>query len=61
MTKDDVVDFIVKEYDLGKERVSTAVEAFMKNGIGISLNDASLEVSDVAEYIVSTSKYWEPV
>lgn len=59
MNKEEIIEFIVQEYDLNKERTTTAVDAFMENGIGI--NDGSVEVSDVADYIVTKSEYWEPI
>lgn len=56
--KEDIVRYIMSDYDMDEEEdVRNAVSAFIENGI--DFNDGSVEVSDIAEYIVNTGKYWK--
>ena len=57
MTKEDIISYLVKEYEVKVEDANPAVDAFLKNGV--DFNDGSLEVADVADYVMTTTKYWK--
>ncbi len=58
MNKEDIVRSIMSDYDMDEEKdVRRAVGAFIDDGI--DFNDGSVEVSDIAEYVVNTGKYWK--
>ena len=59
MTRAEVVAFLVKEYDIEEKDATPAVDSFMMNELASGLDDVQLEVSDIAEYIYTNSKYWK--
>ena len=61
-TKEQLIQYLMYEYDTDSDHATTAVETFFSGVVNLKEEDTfrTASIENLAEHIYSQSKYWEP-
>lgn len=59
-SKEELVKYLVDQFDTSEERATTAVEEYFIDNFKVTYFQGK-SVEDTCEHIYNTSAYWEPI